>query len=387
MSPSSRDAAAARRVGLLVLAALAVGAAALVVLGDRQQLFVPKHRYRIRLASVYGLTEGSTVQLSGVKVGSVERIVLPADMGENLLEVWIAVDARYEQRIRRDSVARIKTLGLLGDKYLEITSGSPTAPELAEGDDLAAAPMTDVDRLAATGEDAVNNIQRISSQLANILGKIERGEGLLGKLLIDEETSDRVSTELDATLAAVRKLAQGLDDRQGTLGRLVHDRAMAERLAQSIERLDALLAKADSADGLLPALLSDLEQKERFERALASFERASTKLAELADALAQEESEALLPKLVHDQEYGERVAGEIDRLLANLRQISEKINSGEGSAARLVNDETLARALEDVVIGVDDSRFLRWLVRNRRKRGEEVRSSGAPPPEEPPPEP
>ena len=121
----SRESAVARRVGLLVLVAIAVGVAALFVLGDRQQLFVSKNRYKIRFQNVNGLAEGSTVQLSGVKVGSVDRIVLPGDMGESLLEVRIAVDARYEQRIRQDSVARIKTLGLLGDKYLELTSGSP----------------------------------------------------------------------------------------------------------------------------------------------------------------------------------------------------------------------------------------------------------------------
>jgi len=92
-----------------------------------QNLFTAKTRYLVRLVSVSGLQVGSQVQLNGVNVGSVERIVLPVDMGENLLEVWISVDSRYEQRIRRDSVARIKTLGLLGDKYVELTSGSPPA--------------------------------------------------------------------------------------------------------------------------------------------------------------------------------------------------------------------------------------------------------------------
>ena len=48
-------------------------------------------------------------------------------------------------------------------------------------------------------------------------------------------------------------------------------------------------------------------------------------------------------------------------------------NEDEGSAARLINDETLARAIEDVVIGVNDSKFLRSLIHNRKKKGEAVR--------------
>ncbi len=376
-----RETAAARRVGSLVLLAIAVGVATLFVLGDRQNLFVRKNRYRILFESVSGLTAGSTVQLNGVKVGAVERVVLPADLGDEQLEVWISVAKRYEQRIRQDSQARIKTLGLLGDKYIELTSGSPRSPTVAEDGTISAAPITDVDRLAEAGEDVVNNIARISTQLTGILGRMEKGEGLLGKLLMDVETGERVTTELDKTMAAVRKLAEGLDDRRGTLGRLVHDRALAEQLAGSLGRLDQLLAKAETGEGILPALLSDTGQKASFDRVLANLDRASEKLADIATALDRGDADALLPKLLHDDEYGERVGEEIAALLTNLRKIAEKINEGDGSAARLVNDETLARAIEDVVIGVNDSRFIKWLIQNRKKKGEAVRKGEAPPDE------
>ena len=152
MSPETT---AARRVGALVLAALAVLALAVLLIGDRQNLFQPKNRYFVRFVSVVGLRQGSDVQLNGVNVGSVERIVLPADTGENLLEVWITVDARYEQRIRRDSVARIKTLGLLGDKYLELTSGSPATEPIPEEGEIPAAPPTNA-RTAPSGPSATD---------------------------------------------------------------------------------------------------------------------------------------------------------------------------------------------------------------------------------------
>lgn len=369
----SRESSAARRVGLLVLAGLALSVATLMVLGDRQNLFARKNRYTVRFERVSGLAVGSTVQLNGVQVGHVRKIVLPSDQEIELLEVQITVDARYAARIRGDSQARIKTLGLLGDKYLELTSGSPDAPEIPPDGIIPAAPTTDVDRLAATGQDVVDNVAIIADQLAGVLGKIERGEGLLGRLLVDEETGERVSGQIDQTLDAVRRTAQGLDDRRGAVGRLLHDREMAERIAVSVERLESVLSKLDSGEGSLPALLSDPSTKERLDSILARLDEASENLAGVTGDLGRKDSEALLAKLLRDDEFGREVASELRGLLSELRQIAEKINRGDGSVARLLYDPSVAEAVDDILVGIDESRLLRWLVRNRQKKGIEVR--------------
>lgn len=383
----SRETAASRRVGLMVLVALGVGAAAIFVIGDRQNLFVSKTDYFLRFDSANGLAEGSMVQLDGVRVGAVDRVVLPVDTGAKQLEVRISVNSRYEQRIRTDSKARIKTLGLLGDKYLELTSGTPEAAIIPEDGEITAAPITNVDRLAETGEDVVESIGTMAHQLSAILGKVERGEGLLGKLLMDEETGESVSADIDATLAAVRKTAEGLHDGKGAMGRLLHDRELADRLASAVARLDSVLGSAESGKGALPALLTDELTKQRMDTILANLETASARLAKVAESLESGDSEALAAKLLHDQEYGRKIAQELETTLTNLREIAEKINRGDGSVSRLINDQTLARGIESIVIGVNDSRFLSWLIQNRRKKGEEVRekepagSTAAPTPE------
>jgi phospholipid/cholesterol/gamma-HCH transport system substrate-binding protein len=372
----SRETAAARRVGLLVLAALAVGIVALTVLGDRQNLFVRKNRYLVRFERVNGLAVGSQVQLNGVNVGSVERVVLPADMGEQMLEVRVAIDARYAERIREDSQARIKTLGLLGDKYLELVSGTPAAPIVPNGGVIPASPLADVDRLAETGQDVVESIARVATQLTEILGTIERGEGVLGKILMDREAGERVSEQLDGTLNAVRRIAEGLDDRRGAVGRLLHDRELGDRLAGAVERLESLLAKADSGESAAGALLSDTATRERLDRTLASLETASASLASIAGKLAKDGSDALAPKLLDDEPFGREVAAELTALLRNLREVAEKVNKGDGSAARLINDPAFAEAVEDILVGINESKLLRWLIRNRQSKGIEKRYEG-----------
>ena len=121
------------KVGLLVLVAIAIFVGGIFLIGDRQQLFARKSGYSVRFSQTAGLARGGGVQLNGVNVGQVTNVILPTDVTEQQITIEISVDRRFEERIREDSVARIKTLGLLGDKYIEITSGSPDAPQIPVG--------------------------------------------------------------------------------------------------------------------------------------------------------------------------------------------------------------------------------------------------------------
>ena len=113
------------RVGTLLLAALAALAVGIFFLGRESNLFVSKNEYFVRFKTVAGLKPGNPVELNGVDVGKVKRVILPREVDQSAIQVWIAIDRRYAERVREDSQARIKTLGLLGDKYVEITSGHP----------------------------------------------------------------------------------------------------------------------------------------------------------------------------------------------------------------------------------------------------------------------
>lgn len=381
------ETASARRVGLLVVVTLAVAAVAVLLIGDRQNLFNRKNDYFVRFVSVAGLRPGSDVQLNGVNVGSIERIVLPEQIGENLLEVRVSIDARYAQRLRRDSVARIKTLGLLGDKYLELTSGSPEAAVIPEGEEIPAAPPTNVEQFAEAGEDVMNNVVTISHQLTGILGRMERGEGLLGELTVDSDPDRKLGREILDTLAALRDAVDRLESGEGTVPRLLHDRELADRVESAVARLDGLLGRAESGEGLLPAMLDDAALRERFDRTLAHLEDASGRLATTLGAL--EGGESLAARLLNDDAWGTQVAADLAALTANLREVAEKLNRGDGSAARLLNDPAFAAAVEDILVGVEESRLLRWLIRNRQKAGIEKRydaardGAGAPAPEPP----
>lgn len=390
------------RVGALILAAVAIAAVGIFLIGDRRNVFSRKNQYYVEFVNVAGLKPGSPVQLNGVDVGTVDSVELPDNYKRDKIRVWLRIESRYADRIRaprkseapkadaEPSLARIKTLGLLGDKYVDITSGSPVYPVVPNEGEIPSAQPTNVDALFASGEDTMNNIVEISSSLKKILARMERGEGLLGALTSDSPGGVRLKESLLGTSESLERIADQIEQSQGPLGRLVNDQAMGDKLASSIDRFEALMVKADGGEGLLPGLLNDAETKVRFNETLASLNQAAADIKKLTASF--EGSDALLPKLLNDDEYGRAVSEQLRQTVERLNEISRKISEGDGTAARLINDPQVYEAVDDILVGVNESKLLRWLIRNRQKKGikeryeetkEEMKEQGVP--EAPPP--
>ncbi|MEA2602358.1 MAG: phospholipid/cholesterol/gamma-HCH transport system substrate-binding protein [Acidobacteriota bacterium] len=379
MSPKGREI----RVGLVILSALAVLAAGIFLIGEKNNVFSRKNLYYIEFNSVSGLKPGNPVQLNGVDVGAISKVELPANPWRGEIRVWIKVESEYAARIRGPqgdqkpvpgqtaSVARIKTLGLLGDKYIEIGSGSPGYPVIPSEGQIPAAEPTNVDALFASGEDVMDNVVQISSSLNKILTRMERGEGLLGELTSDSESGRRLKDSLIGTSETLQRVANKIDQGQGPLPRLLNDKAMANQLAQSMDRLQGLLTRAESGEGLLPALLNDPNAKLQLNETLASLRKVAQDLQAFTADL--EKSDALLPRLVKDKEYGRQVTEQLRQTVENLNTVSRKLSNGNGTAAKLINDPQIYDAVNDIIIGVNESRILRWLIRNRQKKGIETR--------------
>lgn len=359
------------KVGLLIVAALTVLAVGVLLVGESNHLFSRKSRYFVRLENVAGLASGNPVQLNGVTVGSVTSIDLPPEVDERLLTVNLAIDRRFADRVRVDSEARIKTLGLLGDKYVQLTSGSPESPATADGGEIFAAQATDVDELIASGENAVDNFVAISVSLRNILAGMEAGEGILGQLTVDSTDGTAARDRIFNILGSLEQLAQRAERGEGSLGRLLNDDTLALRIEGVLDHLEASLALVETGEGVLPALLKDPETRRRLEQAIDDLSTASGRLAELASDLR--EGDGLLPRLIHDEELGQRVSEDLEKLLRNLGTVAERLEQGDGTAAQLISDPAVYEAIQDILVGVDESRLLRWLVRNRQKKGIEQR--------------
>src|SRR4030095_14028491 len=119
MSESRGEIALKLRVGIFVLLALLTFLGVIYVLGARARLFEARYTIHADFTEVGGLREGATVRLAGVQIGRVTGVHLPPEPGGKV-RVDLTIGRQFADRIRTDSVARIETQGLLGDRIVEI---------------------------------------------------------------------------------------------------------------------------------------------------------------------------------------------------------------------------------------------------------------------------
>src|SRR5882724_4284188 len=116
------------RVGAFVLAGLVVAGIVVFLIGDEKRFFDSKLIYHTSFSDVQGLKTGAPVRLGGIDIGAVSRIAHSSDPTDSRLYVDLKIAKSEAVRVRNDSVARIENKGLLGDKMIQVTSGSTNAP-------------------------------------------------------------------------------------------------------------------------------------------------------------------------------------------------------------------------------------------------------------------
>jgi phospholipid/cholesterol/gamma-HCH transport system substrate-binding protein len=394
MAPKSQEKTI--RVGLLVSAAAVVLMVFLFFIGSEQKVFARKNEYKVKFDTVSGLAEGNPVKISGVTVGVVRDIYLPRDPRQKDVDIQLMVDRKYADRIRGDSRARLKKLGLLaGDSYIDISPGSPRFEALEPGSIIPAARQTNVDQLISSGEDLVDNFVQISYSLKNILSRVDRGEGLLGELTSSPQTKQRITDTLLATLNKTNSVLAHVESGHGLMGKLIYDDKYADQLtgslvqsADSLKTIVATVQKSfESGQGALPALLNDPEGKKRVYDLVENLRVTSANLATFSTSL--QNGQGLLPRLLNDKEVGDQALSEFTSLVHQLNSAVTKLNAGEGTAGKLISDPSVYESINDILIGINESKMLRWLIRNRQQRGIDKRvrteqMQEAPPPPPPP---
>src|SRR5438270_2082246 len=396
MATSTKQKQSTIRVGALVTSAAVVLMVFLFFIGSEQKIFSRKNEYKVKLDTVAGLAEGNPVKISGVTVGVVKDIYLPRDPKQKDVDITLMVDRKYADRIRQDSRARMKKLGLLaGDSYIDISPGSPRFDPLEPGAMIPSARQTNVDQLISSGEDLVDNFVQISYSLKNILSRVDRGEGLIGELTSTPETKQRITDTFLTTLNKTNAILTHVESGKGLVGRLVYDDAYATSLTGSIQEsarsLQTLVADVQgslkSGQGMIPALLSDPEGKKKVFELVDNLRTTSSNLA--AISASYQSGQGLVPRLMNDKAYGDQALNEFTGLLHQLNDTVAKLNRGQGTAGKLVNDPSVYESVNDILIGINESKLLRWLIRNRQQSGIQKRydteSSKPAPPTPPPP--
>jgi len=371
------------RIGAFTVVTTFIFGIAILTIGSRQQLFQRHTRYVTTFRNVLGLQPGAPVNLDGVTVGFVKDIELPVDPSAQRIVVNFSVKAAYTERIRQDTTASIKTMGLLGDKYLELSGGSPGAPRVLEGGRVKGEDPAELTQFVESGEDVVDNVLAISSSLRVILRRVEAGEGLLGELTVSPREGEKMVQTIHHLLGSLTELVDKVQSGQGLLGRLVNDQELADSLIANVQDTsqavrgvaDTVSADLSRDDTAYAALLRDPKGAQVMRDSLAALKTATEALAAASEELAT--GKGTLPRLMKDEAYADSFLDDLHGLVKAMRSVADKIDQGEGSAGAFVNDPQLYVDIENVVRGVEHSKIVSWFIRNRREKGEELAAEEA----------
>jgi phospholipid/cholesterol/gamma-HCH transport system substrate-binding protein len=243
------------KVGALIVLAFIVMIIAAVRLGQAANLFQERYELITLLPNANGLREGGTVTVAGQLSGIVKEIeFLPAD-GDTTqnLRITMNVDERVREQIRTDSRAKLRTMGLLGDKVLDISPGTVPNAILEEGDTLEVEPSLDYEQVLAQAAGAVGDMVQLTADLRSITGGLVRGEGTMGQLLSNRTLYDELAETLTQTNALLARMQQ----RDGTFGRMLDDPALYDRMVRLTGSLDTLTRAMASSEGTLGKLMRD----------------------------------------------------------------------------------------------------------------------------------
>jgi phospholipid/cholesterol/gamma-HCH transport system substrate-binding protein len=361
--------------------ALIVLALAVMAVGGESGLWFQRTEYAMIFPDATGLLVGAPVRMAGVQVGTVSQIRLPTDPNESGIEVQVGIHEQYAERVRADSRAALRILQFLtNEKYVEIVPGSPESLPLEAG---AMIPRLIEVGVVEQGEAIAESLVEITSALKNVLAPMERGEGLIGRMLQDPEFGRDGLESLDGAVGNLNELTGDLVAGKGVLGRLIYDEELAGKLdglGTAIDDFTSVVNALAEREGALGDLL---EEGGTAERAIADLGEAAASFRRLAASL--EEEGGLFGRLLTDPEYSAALAEDLESALRDAAEIAGKINRGEGTLGALVNERVLHDGAEDIVAGVNDSKYARWLTRHYRKKGVKAQESAEPPEPDPGP--
>lgn len=244
----------------LVLIFLGLGYFTIIL--SREAVFRQRSQMQVTFSDVMGLRVGDNVVARGMPVGKVRDLVLSED--EDCAGVCVTLMLDTPVVMREGYRIRIASTSLLGGRQLQIYEGPAGAPRIEkeryQGSDPYdlmedAAEIVNAAREAIIEGDVFARIRNITEQIEQVVTRVNAGEGLIGKLLSDDDT---VYNDLQASMQAIRELVERVHRGESVVGRLLaEDAALYDDLEATMASARVIASRLEQGEGTLGKLLTD----------------------------------------------------------------------------------------------------------------------------------
>ncbi len=322
------------KVGLVVTLSLLILFITIFFAGSIERIFSPKAELKAQIQNVKGLRQGAPVWVSGIEVGSVKSIDLHPEYGT---VVSMSVNKHALEFLKQDSEASVLTMGLLGDKYIELNGGSPAAAPIKPGDMIKGTAQIEMKDIMERSAVSIQKMNEFMTKLENLVAKLERGEGTVSKFLTDPALYNNLK-ETTKTLAAILK---DIESGQGTIAMLLKNPSLYNNLVAATSSLEELSRKLNTSSGTMKKLIEDPSLYNRIMATTTSLEAFSKKL---------NEEQGTLRRLIEEPDLYEN----LNTLSKQLSSLLEKLDTGEGIAGDLIANKELAKDLKDSIDAIKE---------------------------------
>lgn len=294
-------------VGMFITIGLIILIVGILTLGGQRKSFVKTITVDAIFEDVGGLQRGNNVWFSGVKIGTVKKIQF---YGDSQVEISMNIDNASKAYIHKDARARISTDGLIGNKIIVLYGGSTKTEAVEDGDKLVADKPLDTDQMMATLQENNKNLIDITGDF-KILGKrLVNGEGTVGALLSDS--------------VMAQKLRLTLNNLQAVSGNL---KTASQRSTGVVKSFSDFAAKLHTPGGLANEMVTDTVVFNNLRSVVSQLQQAATEAntitnnIKLATAGLNDKSKPI-GLLLND----EQTASELKNTIRNLETSTEKLD-------------------------------------------------------------
>lgn len=236
----------ALKLGVLVTVALLLFLIAIYLIGSKNNLFNSTTIVKCSFRDIRGIIVGNNVRFSGINVGNVKNIELVSDSSV-ILDLSIKDD--YTKFIYKNSVAEISQEGVMGDKLITISSGTPESGPIKEGDFLRAKEGIDIESMLVDTREILYQARDAVNSLKSVAQKINEGKGDLGIMINDNSITTKLNAtteRLNSTLTNVNQITDKINKGQGDLGKLINNDNITTETTQILNSLKQTGQKADN---------------------------------------------------------------------------------------------------------------------------------------------
>lgn len=338
------------KVGITVLVAAITLGILILLMSGTGGLFTHKITIRSYFDNAGGLRIGAPVRLSGVDIGNVAsiRIVSEPDKKLTPVEVTMKVNTKYHENLRRDSVTSLSTAGVLGETYIDIDSSQASGPEAHDGDRLATRDTPDIQDVVRSSQSTLQNLDALLKRVDRIIAFIESGQGSVGKLIYDPTLYNRLASTVNEFQGLVNQVSSG----KGSIGKLIADDELYNKANATVDKLNVIMDDINSGKGTAGKLVNDPTLYNNANDTIANVKQLT------ADINA---GKGAIGKLAKDQEFADK----LQNMMNKLSTLTDRLEAGQGTAGKLFQDPSLYNNADQMLL---EARELVKAVRENPKK-------------------